>query len=155
MFLYLTLILVLFYIEKSYCYDNGVAAEPPRGWSSWCTNDLCGIPDFCSEHLVKQVADAFVDQNLVVNVLGAFLLGTLVGLPSAPKRQLLLGVGFCGSVTTFSSWMFSVERHLLSGEWPYALGLMGMTLGLGLGAAAFGFWLGKRLRYKSIESSRD
>jgi hypothetical protein len=24
-------------------YNNGLAATPPMGWSSWCTNDLCGI----------------------------------------------------------------------------------------------------------------
>ncbi len=30
-------------------YDNGVAATPPMGWSTWCTNDICGIPDRCSE----------------------------------------------------------------------------------------------------------
>ena len=43
------------------------------------------------------------DQNLLVNVLGAALLGFLAGLPVAPRRQLLLGIGFCGSLTTFSS----------------------------------------------------
>lgn len=53
------------FMKMCCCYDNGVAAEPPKGWSSWCTNDLCGIPDFCSEHLVKEVADAFVEQGLV------------------------------------------------------------------------------------------
>ena len=43
------------------------------------------------------------DQNLLVNVLGAAFLGLLAGLPAAPRRQLLLGIGFCGSLTTFSS----------------------------------------------------
>ena len=87
-----------------------------------------------------------VDQNLLVNVGGAALLGFLAGSPSAPKRQLLLGVGFCGSVTTFSSWMLAAMKHLSSGDWAAALGLIGLTLGLGLGAAALGFNLGRWLK---------
>jgi alpha-galactosidase len=46
-------------------YDNGVAATPPMGWSSWCTNDLCGIPDRCSEYEVRNKADAMVSQGMV------------------------------------------------------------------------------------------
>ena len=86
------------------------------------------------------------DQNLLVNVLGAALLGLLAGLPAAPRRQLLLGIGFCGSLTTFSSWMMAATKHLSSGDWAAALGLIGSTLGLGLGAAALGFRLGRRFK---------
>ena len=86
------------------------------------------------------------DQNLLVNGLGAALLGLLAGLPAAPRRQLLLGIGFCGSLTTFSSWMLAAMKHLSSGDWAAALGLIGLTLGLGLGAAALGFSLGRRLK---------
>ena len=86
------------------------------------------------------------DQNVLVNVLGAALLGLLAGLPAAPRRQLLVGIGFCGSVTTFSSWMLAAMKHLSAGDWSAALGLIGLTLGLGLGAAALGFSLGRRLK---------
>ena len=93
-----------------------------------------------------QVALHLGDQNLLVNVLGAGLLGMLAGLPSAPRRQLLLGIGFCGSVTTFSSWMLAAMKHLNAGDWAAALGLIGLTLGLGLGAAALGFSFGRWLK---------
>ena len=85
------------------------------------------------------------DLNLLANVLGAALLGFLAGLPAAPRRQLLLGVGFCGSLTTFSSWMLDVVRLIASGDWQVAIGLLGLTLGLGLGAAALGLSLGRRI----------
>ena len=81
----------------------------------------------------------FGDQNLVMNVLGAALLGFLAGTPAAPKRQLLLGVGFCGSVTTFSSWMLATMNCIFSDDWGQAIGLVCMTMGLGLGAASLGF----------------
>ena len=86
------------------------------------------------------------DRNVLVNTLGAAILGLLAGLPAAPRRQLLLGIGFCGSLTTFSSWMLAAMKHVSAGDWPAALGLLGLTLGLGLGAAALGFSLGRRLR---------
>ena len=92
-----------------------------------------------------QLALNLGDQNLLVNVLGAGLLGFLAGLPAAPRRQLLLGIGFCGSLTTFSSWMLAAMQHLSAGDWAAALGLIGLTLGLGLGAAGLGFWCGRRL----------
>lgn len=86
------------------------------------------------------------DRNVLVNTLGAAILGLLAGLPAAPRRQLLLGIGFCGSLTTFSSWMLTAMKQLSAGDWPAAFGLIGLTLGLGLGAAALGFSLGRRLR---------
>ena len=90
-----------------------------------------------------QLALHLGDQNLLVNVLGAALLGLLAGLPAAPRRQLLIGIGLCGSLTTFSSWMLAAMKQLSSGDWAAALGLVGLTLGLGLGAAALGFSLGR------------
>ena len=93
-----------------------------------------------------QASHIFQDQNLLVNVAGAALLGLLAGLPSAPRRQLLLGVGFCGSVTTFSSWMLDVVKLMSAGGYGEALGLLGLTLGCGVGAAGLGYSLGRQFR---------
>ena len=93
-----------------------------------------------------QVALHWADRHVLVNVLGAALLGYLAGLPAAPRRQLLVGIGFCGSLTTFSSWMLETVQLISSGKIVEALGLIGLTLGLGVGAAALGFLLGPRVR---------
>ena len=93
-----------------------------------------------------QVALHCSDRHLLVNVLGAALLGLLAGLPAAPRRQLLIGIGFCGSLTTFSSWMLEAMQLISAGKIVEALGLIGLTLGLGLGAAALGLWVGQRVR---------
>jgi hypothetical protein len=37
---------------------DDLAAHPPRGWSSWCTDDVCGLLDLCFESEVRAVADA-------------------------------------------------------------------------------------------------
>jgi CrcB protein len=93
-----------------------------------------------------QVALHWVDRHLLVNVVGAALLGYIAGLPAAPRRQLLIGIGFCGSLTTFSSWMLEAVQLISAGKTAEAFGLIGLTLGLGLGAAALGFWVGQRVR---------
>jgi len=83
------------------------------------------------------------DRDVVVNVLGSLILGLLLGLPYRPRIQLLVGIGFCGSLTTFSSWMVNSVDLIHSGQHLAALGLIGMTIGLGLGGAALGFWIGR------------
>ena len=93
-----------------------------------------------------QVALHLQDQHLVVNTLGAALLGLLVGLPANDRYRLLIGIGFCGSVTTFSGWMLAAIKLISSGEWFAALGLIGCTLGLGLGAGLLGYLCGKTIR---------
>ena len=93
-----------------------------------------------------QVALHWADCHVLVNVLGAALLGFLAGLPAAPRRQLLIGIGFCGSLTTFSSWMLEAMQLISAGKIVEALGLIGFTLGLGVGAAALGLWIGPKVR---------
>jgi CrcB protein len=92
-----------------------------------------------------QIGSYLHDNDVIVNVLGAFILGWLAGLPPRPRRQLLVGIGFCGSLTTFSSWMVNCVSFIAQGDWLAALGLIGLTLGLGLGAAALGVFVGRNL----------
>ena len=92
-----------------------------------------------------QIASHFHDNDVIVNVLGAFILGWLFGLPIRPKRQLLIGIGFCGSLTTFSSWMVHCVTFISQGDWLAALGLIGLTLVLGVGAAGLGVLTGRAL----------
>ncbi len=82
--------------------------------------------------------------DLLVNGLGSLLLGWLVAW--APSRQgfkLLLGVGFCGSLTTFSSWMLMVVQLQQQGGIGALLWLaLGLTVGLSM--AWLGLLLGQR-----------
>ena len=85
------------------------------------------------------------DRDVLVNVFGSLILGLLLGLPYRPRLQLLAGIGFCGSLTTFSSWMVNSVDLIYSGQFLGAIGLIGMTLGLGLGGAALGLWIGRNI----------
>ena len=93
------------------------------------------------------------DRDVLVNVLGSLILGLLLGLPYRPRVQLLVGIGFCGSLTTFSSWMVNCVDLLGSGRQLAAFGLIGMTLGLGFGGAALGLWIGRSVDALAIKRS--
>ena len=93
------------------------------------------------------------DRDVVVNVLGSLILGLLLGLPYRPRIQLLVGIGFCGSLTTFSSWMVNSVDLIASGQRLEALGLIGMTLGLGLGGAALGLLIGRGISASALKPS--
>ena len=100
-----------------------------------------------------QFSEVFHDRDVLVNVLGSLILGLLLGLPYRPKLQLLAGIGFCGSLTTFSSWMVNSVELIASGQRLEAVGLIGMTLGLGLGGAALGLLLGRGISALALKPS--
>ena len=46
-------------------YNNGeLGMTPPMGWSTWCTDDACGLLDICTEREIKKRADAMVEQGM-------------------------------------------------------------------------------------------
>ncbi len=82
---------------------------------------------------------------IAVNALGGFLLGLVVHglLRGSRARRLLLGVGFCGSFTTFSTFAVEVARDLDAGSQGDAALTVSASLGVGLLAAALGAATGR------------
>jgi CrcB protein len=79
--------------------------------------------------------------TLGVNVLGSAVLGAVLGLAEVPAWTVaLVGTGFCGTLTTFSTFGADVVRLLEERTLGRALAYVGATLVLGLTAAAAG-WL--------------
>jgi fluoride exporter len=75
--------------------------------------------------------------TLVVNVVGAGVLGAVSGGAGVPPAVLaLVGTGFCGALTTFSTFGADVLRLAEGRGLGRALGHATATLVLGLGAAA-------------------
>ena len=84
--------------------------------------------------------------DLLVNLVGSLILGFLAGpMPRRPSLLLLLGIGFCGCLTTFSSWMLDVVKLLQAGQPLFGLLLIVVSLLLGLACAAAGFQLSRRV----------
>ena len=80
--------------------------------------------------------------TLTVNVAGSLVFGVLTGGALAgnvpPAVVSGLGVGFCGALTTYSTFSYETMRLAESGSRLYALLNVVLSMAAGLGAA----WLG-------------
>ena len=91
--------------------------------------------------------------TFIVNVSAAFFLGLFSGLHAYALKacsgvdgtapmMLLVGVGFFGSLSTFSTFVVELLNTLQSRQFLQFVGLMVFSLVLGLLAAAAGYQLG-------------
>ena len=83
--------------------------------------------------------------TLTVNVAGAFLLGALAGGGVDGAALLLLGGGFLGAFTTFSTWMLDTHRTAANAGIRVAAANLAAGIVLGVVAAGGGWWLGALL----------
>lgn len=77
---------------------------------------------------------------LLANVVGSTLLGLLVGLGADDHALALLGVGFCGGFTTYST--FAVQTAGLGPGRGAAYATA--TVATSLAGCALGYWVGAR-----------
>lgn len=114
---------------------------------------LGGFVGAPSRYLIDRAVNNRVESDLpwgtfLVNVSGSFVLGLLTGLSLSnhlsPAAKALLGVGFCGAYTTFSTFTFETVRLLEVGQYLEAtlnavvslvVGLVGAGVGLAIGLA--------------------
>lgn len=119
----------------------------PLGWTAFVAAAAVGAP-------LRYVVDIYVSERtkgvfpwgtLVINASGSLVLGFITGLalyhgfPNTPK--VVLGTGFCGAYTTFSTFTYETVHLLEDGETAHALRNALSTLVLGAGAAALGLAL--------------
>lgn len=84
--------------------------------------------------------------TLAVNVAGSALLGAVLGVSSAPPWVVtLVGTGFCGTLTTFSTFGADVVRLVEGRALGRAMAYLAASLLLGLGAAAGAFVVAQAL----------
>jgi fluoride exporter len=79
--------------------------------------------------------------TFLVNVVGCAVLGAVAGSRTLPTEVVsLVGTGFCGGLTTYSTFSWESLRLAEEGDrWRSAAYVLGSTA-VGLGAAALG-WL--------------
>lgn len=84
---------------------------------------------------------------LIVNVAGSALAGALIGLAERAALdgdlRLILITGFCGGLTTFSTWSVETIELLNGGRWRAAVLNVVVTITLALAAAAGAYLLAR------------
>jgi CrcB protein len=87
--------------------------------------------------------------TLTVNVLGSLILGIVTGAVTAggasPQVQLALGTGFCGALTTYSTFSYETLRLLEDDARLFAAANVVASIVAGLGAAFLGVAIGRAL----------
>jgi len=85
--------------------------------------------------------------TLAVNVLASLLLGGLAGAGSdlSPTAMALVGTGFCGALSTFSTFGYETVRLVQERARFYAVASVAVSLVAGLGGASLGWAIGAAL----------
>ncbi|HET9169959.1 MAG TPA: CrcB family protein [Actinocrinis sp.] len=105
----------------------------------------------------------FPATTFAVNVAGSFILALLTVfvleiLPPTRYVRPLLGVGFCGALTTFSTWMLDADRLLGAHRYGAATGDLLGSLAAGLGATSLGLTVGRAIvahRERKLERAAE
>lgn len=119
--------------------------------ATWAAVALAGAAGALARYVIdraigRRVAAELPFGTLLVNVTGSLLLGWLTGLTLyhgfGGWREVVLGAGFCGAYTTFSTLTY--ETLVLGEEGQSGAAVMSVAANtfLGLGAAAVGLALG-------------
>jgi CrcB protein len=94
---------------------------------------------YLTDRLVQARHDSvFPWGTLIVNVVGSLVLGVVVGLPANSAVLALAGTGFCGALTTYSTFTYETLRLTQEGARFYALANIVMSVVAGLAAAYTG-----------------
>jgi CrcB protein len=93
--------------------------------------------------LRRRLGAAFPWGTLAVNVAGSLVLGLVVGLPAPPAVAALLGSGFCGALTTYSTFGYETLRLARDGRSRLAAANVLGSVVAGLAAAYLGILLAR------------
>ena len=80
--------------------------------------------------------------TLAVNIVASFAFGVLVGAVVNPDLAAFLGTGFCGALSTYSTFGYETMRLVQERDRFYAIANVLISLFAGIGAAALGWSVG-------------
>jgi CrcB protein len=96
---------------------------------------------------IRPIGAGYPYATLIANLVGCFILGLIVGFLSGKSSvnnvYFLFAVGFCGGLTTFSSFSLENMRFLESGQFFSFLFYTLLSFALGLGFLYVGMWVNR------------
>jgi fluoride exporter len=113
-----------------------------------CLGAAVGAPArYLTDRAVQSRHDSvFPWGTLAVNVVGSLVLGFLTGVAAGhavpAAVRLGVGTGFCGALTTYSTFGYETLRLFEDGARLYALANVVVSLAAGLAAASVGYLAG-------------
>lgn len=83
--------------------------------------------------------------TLLINLSGSFLLGVIAGSDWSSEVHLLLGTGFMGAYTTFSTFNVDNVQLIRKKEWKALAIYICTSYFLGIALAYAGYWAGRQM----------
>lgn len=85
--------------------------------------------------------------TFAANILGCLVLGAVSGSGAAATSPLalLIGTGFCGALTTYSTFSYETVRLAMERAYFYAVANVLVSIVAGLGAALIGYTVTRAL----------
>lgn len=93
-------------------------------------------------HVLARTGGRLPWGTAVINLSGAFALGLIAGATPSHEFSVIVGTGFLGAYTTFSTWMLETLLLGESGRAPAAVANAAGQVVAGFAVAALGFALG-------------
>jgi CrcB protein len=94
--------------------------------------------------LLPSSLQAVLGSHGLANMIGCLVIGLVLARPAGrPRLTLAVGIGFCGALTTFSSWMLDLVRALDSRQLGTVSAVLVVSLAGGLGLVSLGYALGQ------------
>jgi CrcB protein len=112
---------------------------------------LGGVSRFLLSRLVQNIfLSSFPYGTFTVNILGSLLIGFLYGLSVkenilTPEWRMFLTAGFCGSFTTFSTFIHENVALLRDGDFYHFAFYTGLSIFLGIIAVFLGHYITKMI----------
>lgn len=105
---------------------------------------------YLADRAIQSRVDGVVPWGtLTVNVAGSFVIGVLLGLAGgrgvAPEVMAGLGIGFCGALTTYSTFGYETVRLVASGSRLLAGANVALSVAAGLLSVGAGWLAGSGL----------
>ena len=86
-----------------------------------------------------------IDEVFMANIIGCFLLGFFNSCTITKRYKLILGVGLCGSMTSFSGWSLYLNNLLTQGLYKLFVIHSILIVLMGISAAGIGNNIAKKL----------
>lgn len=106
---------------------------------------LVGAPlRYLADRGIRRYRDTtFPWGTLTVNLAASLILGALAGAGAHASGVLtaLVGTGFCGALSTYSTFAYEAQQLVTRRARATAAGYLVVSVAVGIGVAALGWWV--------------
>tara|TARA_B100000161_G_scaffold98988_1_gene69835 strand:+ start:739 stop:1068 length:330 start_codon:yes stop_codon:yes gene_type:complete len=87
----------------------------------------------------------FIDNNLVISIIGSFLVGFVISKRLIYKNEKIILSGFVSCFTSFSGFILFLFKTLNQGGWIKFVVTLNLTIIMNLFTMYIGYWISRKI----------